>query len=1359
MKRYIDLHLHAEDIFDSPNTPKRVCERMKALGAKGFALTQHGVLSGIEPMRTMAEQYGLKFIPGIETYYGNDSEIAKNRHLILLAADNIGYKAISTAVSNAQNKAGFSVMSDSMLKEHFAPGSMGHGHVIATSACFQGPLGAIIRQNEFVDSEIAKIKRKTKDQDQSKRILDLKEQLSSISEEIAKLKEARDKAKKLSETKFTARENRLKKLYEKNDPAYAGELEELNADKKKAEEATSTFKELKAEVTRQLKRQTILSQEKRALEDSQTRFEAFERRCKEIESQRISEDEINSALEKEAERLRQIFGENNFYIEIQSHGIEKEALVYPRLVQLSRRTGIPLVATNDVHLSDRNADERLQRQILRSLRFGTAFEAEHEGDAELYVKTDEEMEEWLLKLFDKDAVREALENTVRIFERCNVRFEHGLHYPRFPTRDGEKINDVFRREVNRGISWRFPNGMDEAHRERLERELSVIEGMNYADYHLIVKDFLEYGRVLASYPEEKIEEAPLNIEGARTLAKENGWSGGISIGPGRGSAVGSLVCYLLGITSLDPLKYGLLFERFLNPERVSMPDIDTDLSKAVRGKVIKYVQEKYGNNAVCGILTTNAIAPKGAIRMAAKYYGLKIKGDGVAFKSLGDAMAKMVMSEPGTSFESKIGEQSLYEYLRTSYMGDKDAAEILRWAKVLEGSFTSYGVHAAGIVISDNADVKEYVPLRWNEKLREWTTQCDMQYVEELGLLKMDFLGLKTLDIINGCIRAVRDHFGTDVNPLDIPLDDADVYREIFQKGRTNSVFQFESDSMKSMLKRFIPSTFEDLIILVSMFRPGPIQYIDGVIDVKHGREKAEYLTPELELILQNTYGGIVYQEQVMQIFQDLAGYTLGGADQVRRYMSKKKMDKLVHEKEAFVSGDPKRNIPGCVSRGIKKYAAEALFEQMTEFAKYAFNKSHATAYALISYWTGWLKYHYPAEFLAEAMNWAADDDDVRGLMRETKAFNVKVNAPDVNRSLENYTVKYGEIVCGLSTIKMVGDCGKKIIEERERNGQFSSIKDFMLRTQVKRNALENLIRGGAFDAFCPNRQAVINVIDQYRDLSKKYRQKEQTARGLETILSRCDSITSEDELNAIQEEIGVSLLDKMLPKEKLQAKAIAAKKTADELYELICGIVLDPDCYEDTIIRLSNEHKILGSYVTGHPLDAYEDGGPMGTEIGQITLDTTSIYGVITDLTLKKRKRDGKIMAFFSLEDKTGAIEVSVFTKLYEERKSSIEEGRVIQVHGKVVEEETGMLDDAGMPILARKFVASELKAVSPMRRVIISVSSYAVWHAVLENDFRTAYETEDGIKFAVYDETLDIIRPLRYRVSEDVLALPNAI
>ncbi len=1305
-----DLHLHSLDQFDSQNDPEKVCKKLSEMGAKGFALTQHGVLSAVESMKDAADKYGLKFIPGVETYYSNG--MVDNCHLLLLSKDDDGYKAICKAVTVSNNKNGKSVMNFDTLKKYFSEGTAGHGHVIATSACIQGVLAMVLRYNESIEKEIEKLENKKSKQisPEDERIVSAQKKLDEILARIDKVTELRDKAKKISEMKFSKREKYVQKLTGEEKRT---EEELLKEDKEKAENAKKEFEEAKKERASLLKRKSVFEKELKAYAEKTEAYKKYSQEIEEKKSLLKGEKEIYETTARQARIYEQIFGKGNFFIEIQYHRIPLEKEIYPKLAQIARKLGIPILATNDVHIVDNSQEERLRRQILKSLRFGQ-WEEEAVGDSELYIKTDEEMAGIMSEILPMDIIQEGMMNIGKIIDTCNVEFKGKTeeHYPKF--KKGEDANKILDEEIERGIKWRFPNGMTPEYQARLDHELSVIKKMGYSDYHLIVKDLLEYGRLLGSIPSDRIDEAPLTIKELSDWIKKENFTPGFTIGPGRGSAVGSLVCYLLGITSLDPIKYDLLFERFLNPERVSMPDIDSDIAKNTRQKVIEYVTNKYGKHAVCGIMTTNAQAPRGAIRIAAKYYGLANEKEG-AYLALSDQMAKAVPSEPGISFSSEVEEgRTVMDMLKETYK-TSEAREILRWAKIIEGSFTTYGAHAAGLVISDNEDVSDYIPLRWNDKLGEWTSQCDKEKVEENGLLKMDLLGLKTLDIITETIRNIEKSTGKNINPLELDVDDPVVYRDIFQKGNTNSVFQFESSGMKQMLKRFKPECFEDLIILVSMFRPGPLQFIDGVIDVKNGK-KPEYLTPELEPILGKTYAAIVYQEQVMQIFQSLAGYTLGGADMVRRYMSKKKQDKLAHERQAFIYGDEKRGIKGCVANGISEDAANKLFDQMSEFAKYAFNKSHAASYAFNAFITGWLKKYYPAEFLAAALNWAANDK-IAGLMHEASSFGIRVEVPDINKAMSGFSVSDGKIVFGMKAVKSVGSSADEIIRTREEKGRFTSFKDFFIKSNIKKNAIENLIKAGSFDAFCDNRLAMLSTIEEYKKAVKKLN----------------DALEIEDE-------------------EKKEKKLSLAKRALGE-------IILPIDLAEDKAERLKEEREYLGAYVTDHPLSEYPDSSETGaTPISELTEMKTTIFGIIETVDIRKRKKDGKEMAFVTLEDSSDSINVNFFTKQYEVYKDIIKEGNVVFVKGEAREEATDMTDDNGNIITVLKFYPDEVSmAEKKKKEFLMTVSSYATFHIYQEEEFIKRYGQEDGHILRIYDKATGLIRKAKYLVSDEICNMQN--
>ncbi len=1314
------LHTHVRSLYDAHIDARSLCERIKEMDGKGCAITDHGTVSAIEDFRPVFKEYGLKLIPGCELYV--DGGLLGRQHLVVLAVNDRGWKGISKIVtaSNLNLKGDFPVITKENLFEIVKEYK---GDIIALSACIQGVIASVFNLNDIVTKKIDanKLKQERLVSFDSNEYKVAFEKLTIAEKDVENTTSERDNLKALAGKKYVQRKKALLKAKEKGSEDADKLLEELNKEMLASEEAKKKLEVVKEKLAAQKKKLSAEKEAFKAIKEMAEKFDNLQNENIAMTKLLKSEDELNQTAIEEASLYLKIFGEGNFFMEIQNHGIKRELETYPKIIKIARKLKIPLVATNDVHILTNNNEDRLRRQILRSLRFGNDFEEEQTGDCELYLKDNEELKKALLDVANEDAVNEAILNIDNIFNRCNVEFSIEKHYPKFCENADERL-DI---EIQKGIKWRFPNGMDEEHVKRLEYELPIIKNMGYSDYHLIVKDFLEYGRLLGYVPKEKLEEAPLDIDELRVFIKNNSLTNpGFAIGPGRGSAVGSLACYLLGITNLDPLRYNLLFERFLNPERISMPDIDSDISKSTRAKVIEYVKKKYGERAVCGILTHQYQAPKGAIDIAAKYYGLKHYNK--ALTSLGRQIATTVPEEVGLKFDSIIeGDKSLFDYLNDYYSENADALGILKWAKIIEGSFTAYGAHAAGIVISDNNDISEYIPLKMNEERGMFTTQCDMVQVEDNGLLKFDFLGLRTLDIITDSIKFIEKNTGIVVDPLKLDLNDSRVYKEIFSVGKTNSVFQFESDGMKTMLKRFKPECFEDLIILVSMFRPGPLQYLDDVIQVKNGERKISFLCDQLKPILGKTYGAIVYQEQVMEIFQSLAGYTLGGADQVRRYMSKKKKDKLAHERESFIYGDKERSIKGCVANGIDEKVADELFSQMEEFAKYAFNKSHAAAYAFNAFITAWIKLYYSAEFFAAALNWAPDSKKIAGLVNEATKCNVKILGPDINWSEKEFVAKDGRIRFGLYQVPGVKNHAVDIIKAREEK-IFSDFKDFYKRTNPSITVCENLIDAGAFDAFCDNRKSLKALIPSLKKI--------------------CKSIA--DKTKAIEEEVNKLNADDEDVVNSANKKLDRAYNALDK-YNTEFATLKVEELEENIAERCAREKELLGMYVSKHLLDYYPNAVSMGcVSMKNIQPKVSRIYGVVSNLRIAAQRKDGKNMAFFSLEDKTGSVNVVMFASNYCRFKDLIKEGQVLVLAGETKAEEEGL-----------KFFCKAAKSVSVLPRgVKLSVNSYAVFHAYYEEEFRNTFEQPDGLILFIEDKAMNEIRRCKYKVSRNILRLDTA-
>ena len=909
-------------------------------------------------------------------------------------------------------------------------------------------------------------------------------------------------------------------------------------------------------------------------------------------------------------RYQKIFGEGNFFLELQDHGIPEQKLVNQGLVRMAKETGIELVATNDVHYT--YAEDEKPHDILLCIQTGKKIEDEdrmrYEG-GQYYIKSEEEMRE----LFPY--APQALENTERIARRCNVEIEFGVtKLPKFDVPEGYTSWEYLNKLCREGFERRYPDAGEDL-RERLEYELSTIHSMGYVDYFLIVWDFIRYAR-----------------------------DHGIMVGPGRGSAAGSIVAYCLEITSIDPIKYQLLFERFLNPERVSMPDIDVDFCFERRQEVIDYVVRKYGSDRVVQIVTFGTLAARGVIRDVGRVMDLPY-----AFV---DSIAKMVPQELNITLERAL---KMSQELKKSYEEDPQVRELIDMSMRLEGLPRHTSMHAAGVVISQKA-IDEYVPLSLGSD-GSVTTQFTMTTLEELGLLKMDFLGLRTLTVIQDAARLAEKSAGHPIDINQIDYNDKAVLDSI-GTGKTDGVFQLESAGMKSFMKELKPQSLEDIIAGISLYRPGPMDFIPKYIKGKNNVDSITYDCPQLKPILEPTYGCIVYQEQVMQIVRDLGGYTLGRSDLVRRAMSKKKGDVMQKERQNFVYGNPEEGVPGCVSNGIDEKTANKIYDEMIDFAKYAFNKSHAAAYAVVAYQTAWLKYYYPVEFMAALMTSVIDNPGkVAEYIYTCRQMGIGILPPDINEGVGNFSVDGGNIRYGLAAIKSIGrPVIESLIRERERGGKFRSLKDFIERMsgkEVNKRTIEHFIKSGAFDSLGGTRKQFMVVYIQLMDQVNQERKYSMTGQ-----MSLFDLVGEEEKAE----------FDTQMP---------------------------DVGEYEKET-RLSFEKEVLGVYLSGHPMEEYEERWRKG--ITRTTLDfqldeetgrtrvhdgvKETVGGIIAGKTIKYTKNN-KTMAFLTIEDLAGTVEVVVFPRDYEKYQQYLTEENKVFVRGRVSEE-----DDAASKLICEAVI-----------------------------------------------------------------------
>ena len=909
-------------------------------------------------------------------------------------------------------------------------------------------------------------------------------------------------------------------------------------------------------------------------------------------------------------RYRDIFGEGNFFLELQDHGMEEQKLVNQSLLRMSQETGIELVATNDIHYT--YADDVKPHDILLCIQTGKKLADEdrmrYEG-GQYYIKSEEEMR----KLFPY--AQEAIDNTQKIADRCNVEIVFGeKKLPKYDVPDGFTSWEYLNKLCYEGLERRYP-GDDPKIRERLEYELSVIKRMGYVDYFLIVWDFIKYAR-----------------------------DHGINVGPGRGSAAGSIVSYCLGITSIDPLRYQLLFERFLNPERVSMPDIDVDFCFERRQEVIDYVVRKYGTDRVVQIVTFGTMAARGVIRDVGRVMDLPY-----AFV---DGIAKMIPKELNITLGKAL--QSSPDF-KKAYDNDPQVKELIDMSMRLEGLPRHTSMHAAGVVISQKA-VEEYVPLSVGSD-GSVVTQFTMTTLEELGLLKMDFLGLRTLTVIQNAVRLAEKSSGKEIDINAIDYNDKKVL-DYIGSGETDGIFQLESGGMKGFMKELKPQNLEDIIAGISLYRPGPMDFIPQYIKGKNHPESITYDCPQLEPILAPTYGCIVYQEQVMQIVRDLAGFTLGRSDLLRRAMSKKKGDVMQKERQAFVYGDEEGGVPGCIANGIDEKTANKIYDEMIDFAKYAFNKSHAAAYAVVSYQTAWLKYYYPVEFMAALMTSMIDNPPkVAEYIYSCRQMGIEILPPDINEGVGNFSVQDGKIRYGLAAIKSIGrPVIESIVRERNERGKFKTLKDFIERLsgkEVNKRTIESFIKSGAFDGLGGTRKQFmiiyVQIVDQVNQ-ERKYSMAGQ--------LSLFDMVDDDQKAE----------FDIPLPKVGEYEKET----------------------------RLAFEKEVLGVYLTGHPMEEYEE--KWRKSISKTTLDfqldketgaakvhdgaKEIIGGIIATLAIKYTKTN-KTMAILTLEDLLGTVEVVVFPRDYEKYKEYLQEENKVFIRGRVSEE-----DDAPSKLICESVV-----------------------------------------------------------------------
>lgn len=1295
-KLYGAIHCHTEySLKDSPIHIKDLCVKAKEMGASYLAITDHGNIAGAVEFMDTCTSVGIEPILGVEAYI--DGEFSKRTHLILLARNYKGWQELCEAVTLSNKNAvtiaknSMPIMTKDILKKCFVS-----GNVIATTACMNGFIGSILRANELVHKDKNRLEALIQKQVDAGALeyIAKKEQIDKLQEEIDILEKEKKTISELAKTTYKVRLKGCEKLLEMaatDEERESAEkaLAAILVEKEQIEEAEKRLPRLRSKLS------NLKSKLKNWKEYSQSEANAYAKYLKSKENldsiKEHKEEELYAKAKEEILWYKGVFGDENFYIEFQYHGLESETYIQPILLKLAKETNTKTVASNDTHILTK--DHAHARALLKSLRF-EKWEPCSKTDEELYLKSDEELYEALSKVLPKEDAKTAILNIRELCSRCHIEIPETPHAPKFLDDNGKEVADS--KQMLKDLAYKGAQELytkeefTQEYKDRLDYELGVINSMGYADYFLIVSEFIKWAK-------EYNPDKNYNV---------------YNVGLGRGSAAGSLVANCLKITNVDPIKYGLLFERFLNKDRVSMPDIDSDFANGVREAVIRHVEERYGADCVSSIRTVTSQKGKGAIRTAARllyfeklYQRDETENDTIKKECLkiGDRLSKIIPGKP-----ADITVASYNEQLQTACESEDDKT-VVSYAMEIENIAFNFGLHAAGIIIGDGIPLSKLIPLMYNKEKQRWAIQCDMVEAERMKFLKMDFLGLVNLNVITQAIRFIKDNYGVDIDVDKIPFE-TEVFSEIYTKGNTSRVFQFESEGMKKTLREFKPSCIEDIILLNAAYRPGPMDFIPQIVSNKHGKTKPHYIVPSLEKILAPTYGCPIYQEQLMAIFHDCAGFTLGEADIIRRYMSKKKKDKFLAYKDRFIKG--------LMAEGASKKDSDEFWDSLVNFANYGFNKSHAAVYSILSYKTAWLKYHYPKEFMCATLNFAKPDD-IPFIINECRDMGITILPPDVNKSKQDFTTRHEGILFGFNAVKgLKTDDANQLIKERKENGYYKDFKDFVMRNPIEKASLELLVKAGAFRTLDENSRK--DVLDK---ISHMLAVKKNISKAKEKIESPLKSDR-----------------DKEKAKNTLEA-------SISEFNEIWFDTREDEDSDWDSVA----EKDILRTYLSSHPLDKYADVLKKRHDgIDSLTLieGAEQGYGVFVGIITNLKILSDKQMAFFTFEDKTGHIECSCFRECFSKYAGKIRSDAVVKIHAKVTTDNRS--NDGTLKLICNKIE----DAVTTSSPIFMSVPDYRFFIGVVYPRMK-ALRNESGEFVIVHSQKSGEIIPLKERFDKSLLSL----
>lgn len=1288
------LHIHSENsLNESPLFIDDILSKAKDLGYEAAVLTDDFNMTGTAEFIKKAKYAGIKPVPGVELRIKDELGITT---IVLMAKDHTGYIGLCKAVSeeNRTFEEGAPVLPWKKMKDIIGKGTPYRGHIYASSSDYKGVLGRIAAWNVARRKESEDLRKMAEGEtekavEKKQRPVPDREAIEKLKKEIKGEEEKKKLLSEKTEKNFSRKEADLLKI---KDPDEVKERKKsLEAEKEESLRAEGELRKTGARLTRLKKKLRTLEEKEKEEAGKRKKAEDLLKKADAVEKEKKDPEKIVEELCGKIRECREIFGDM-FFVELMFHGKEEEAAGIPYLISAAEKTGTKTVISNDVHILGKTEDDILRWEIARTLKDNKWRDVGPQA-GQYRMKSEQELADMMEGLVPEEVVRRSFENMSELFDSCSFKWPEERHYPKYDLPDGMTADRLLEKKARENIPAVFKDKKwDERYEERLKEELPVISKTGYSDYTLIIADIIREGRDIRH--DGEISDC---------------------IGPGRGSGAGSLVNYLMGITKVDPIENDLFFERYLNIERVSPPDIDSDIATSVRPLMVKYITEKYGRKpgrpGVCTITTKSRLTSKAAVKAAGRALSAKTYGNAAKLFPVSDRISKAVPVVDKKSVPIRDCAEELAEKFP-----DETCREIIHYAVLIEGLLSAYGTHAAGMIISDSGDVTDYAPVIniGTQEEPAWNIQFDKEESEEIGLLKLDMLGLTTLDIITNTLKRIYRTRGIKVDIDSIPFE-KEVFSGIYGKGDTIGVFQCESEGMRKMWMELQPDRIDDIIAGVALYRPGPMDSIPDYIRNKKRPDEITYLTGKLKPILSSTYGIIVYQEQVMRIVRDLGGFSMGRSDLVRRAMAKKKQAIMDKERKNFVYGNAAEGICGCIANGIPEGTADKIYDMMISFASYAFNKSHAAAYALVSYQSAWLKYHYTKEYLIEAMQ-QQKTEDIPLFINECRKKGYQVICPDVNLSAAGFTEKGGKIIYGLGNVKGVKNYSASILQHRDR--YYKNLADFIWRSGANRTAVTALIKGGAFDRLHPSRDAMLEKEDLLYTRVRRIRVLD------ERIEEKKKRYTADGASEKTKARLAV----------QIKQDEAARQDASDDIME----VVKELGYRREDGSRSGMEKEVLYTYISAHPLDAFQTALSQLDPIASAEEGTgIRAGGMASGLRISKTK-SGREMSSFFLEDRTGTVKVILWPDRFEKMGEIPRENSILKVYGKLKRDNEGEL------YIDPSWIG-ELE--NSMPQCIIMVKDREEIPRILDGEIKQ-HLGRQGSRVLFYDKRTGLIEKTGYRV-----------